>query len=163
MAICPNCKREVPDNMTFCGFCGSVIPNGQTPATAPYTPPQGYSAPVARATNGGSPAKSIVGMIFSIIGISLAIVGTGLLADLMNSVSNIAKLMRYSDDDIIAPMVLLSFGFCFALPGLIVSCKGRRNARGRKMGTVGMILGIIGIALSVGTLTVFGIIIGANS
>ena len=167
MATCPNCGRKVSDNLMFCGNCGAPIDNGQVPSAnpAPYSPPQGYAAPAynAAAKGGGSPAKSIVGMIFSIVGLSLAIVGTGLFADLMSSASNLSKLIRLSDEEIVATVVMLSFGFGFALPGLIVSCTGRRNRRGRKMGTAGMIMGIIGIVLSIAMLSAFGYISSINS
>ena len=155
MAFCRSCGQQIPDNMRFCGFCGAPTGVAQA-APAPYVPPQGAAAPVyaAPARYGGSPAKSIVGMCLSITALILVLIGTKFVGDLPDSARS---FVRANEDLFAIPMVLLSLGVCFGIPGLIVSCKGRRNARGRRMGTAGMILGIIALSAALIAFAVTGV------
>ena len=46
---CPNCGNNIPDDSTFCTFCGKDLkqspPQSQAPPETTYAPPQGAYAP----------------------------------------------------------------------------------------------------------------------
>ena len=90
-------------------------------------------------------------MILSIAALAFAITGLIFSIQCAPSVDNAINIAYsyYSSGSNMFAMAYVFGGLAIALgiPGLILSCKGRRNPAGRGMGTAGKIMGIFAIVL----------------
>lgn len=90
MYYCAKCGTQVPDGMAFCTNCGTPVRGGQAapPQPAAAAPPAapaahpGYApapyAMAAPASSDGMSSSSAVGLVFFVLGVIAALVGTGL-------------------------------------------------------------------------------------
>lgn len=71
MNFCPNCAEPVQDGQLYCGKCGTQIESSEIkPQNRYYAPPQQMSCGMAVAGFVCSFFLALLGLIFSIIGLS---------------------------------------------------------------------------------------------
>ena len=149
MFICPNCKKTSETPLNFCTYCGSRMEEVNT----------AQSAPVNEATRGGygnnmpdapkpSKAKSIVGMVLSIIGFGNS--AFGILYTL------IYMATQSGEFTFTFALIMFLIAFPTSLVGLILSSKSRKAGDLSVFTKLGRLFGIFGI-ISSGIMLLIGI------
>lgn len=145
--ICSNCGKEFNDRSKFCPYCGQAA--GSTagtpvePALRPAYDAPAYTAPAAPA----APSRSGVAKASLILGIiGFAFVSIGLIVAFLPVVGFIS-------------LILGILGSMLCLPAMILGIIGLKSATARGQALTGMILGIVGMVLTVLIIVVaFGLV-----
>ena len=72
MSVCSKCGNQVPEDMIFCGLCGTAVEN--KPAYIPVAQEPAYTV-VAPRVPGGVKAQGFIGMGLSIRGLYSGVIG----------------------------------------------------------------------------------------
>lgn len=161
MFICPCCNSQIENCANFCPICGARLeqPNySQPPAyqqpvcgqpqqptyiqpvyQQPMYQQPIYQQPVLKQPEQPSKAKSVVGMIFGLVGFVFALLG-------MANVAEYADVSYLRDEASSFAMVVLGFTLPFAILGLVFSIKSSNEGCRSGMNTVGKIFSIIALA-----------------
>lgn len=154
MFICPYCHSQIEGNVNFCPGCGARLqqPNySQPPACPPPQPPQppyiqpmyqqqNYNQPILKQPEQPSKAKSIIGMIFGIVGCVFSLIG-------LSAVVTYADSSYHRDEAFSSAMEVLFFILPLAILGLVFSIKSSKEGSGSGMSTVGKVFSIIALAI----------------
>ena len=156
MAICPNCGQPIPDKSRYCAYCGTDIGEALQ-RQAPYI--QDKPSDQTQTVPGGSRKIAVAGFVLSMISLVCFLGGLFFLLFRL-SYFEAAITNPYFDitrsKSIIMGFILLVIALVFAVPGLVLSVKGRKNPARRGLGTAGLWTGIIVIALIVVCDLLFG-------
>ena len=160
MFICPYCHSKIEGNVNFCPVCGARLeqpnysqpPSCQPPACGqppqppqpPYIQPmyqqQNYNQPILKQPEQPSKAKSIIGMIFGIVGFVFSLIG-------LSEVVTYADSGYLRDEAFSSAMGVLLFILPLAILGLVFSVKSSKEGSGSGMSTVGKVFSIIALAI----------------
>ncbi|MBQ8319909.1 MAG: zinc ribbon domain-containing protein [Clostridia bacterium] len=95
LRVCPYCRSYLPQEVTYCGTCGSYVQQGQTgqpiPPQAPYGyPPAPYAPPIPKKKN----TCALVGFIIALVSATIFSGVLGIMGGIASLVLGIIGLVQ---------------------------------------------------------------------
>ena len=149
MAICPKCGQNIPDRARFCPECGANIGEALQKQASYVHDTSSYQS---QTPPGGNRKGSVAGFVLSLISLVCFLGGLFLLLirrSYFEAAITIPSFDITKSRSIVTGIVLLGIALVLAIPGLVLSVKGRRNPARRGMGTAGLWISIIVLALTI--------------
>ena len=150
MYICPNCNNTSQEATNFCPHCGTRMVQQQVNPQPVYQQPVYYSTESDLKSTGPSKGSVIVGMIFGIAGLAMAVIFFIYSLSMMS----LAEESYYFYTDYMSTAIAYAFVMpgLFSLPASLVGMNLSRSNRNQgdtsAMSNVGKIMGIVGLIIS---------------